>query len=268
MSKSVKTLYIIGFIFSILILVLSILFMLSDQVEGLDIIKKIYERLDFNTSASYTTIICMANAILMIITIILKPLKKVYAIIILILSILTLNIFGFIGSIILLTDISRINRVRVEKERQIRGLNDPQANIIKKPTLRLEPTKTDLVFLYTGIILASIFIFTYCFLFLYFFREIMNFFLPDINGPELLGLLIFILLYMIVLFILFLIPIVLLAINIVLTAITITKKRVALARILSVYGFLSLTIFNAIASINMIKRFKKRREEEKAQSCD
>ena len=44
MSKSVKTLYIIGFIFSILILVLSILFMLSDQVEGLDIIKKIYER--------------------------------------------------------------------------------------------------------------------------------------------------------------------------------------------------------------------------------
>ena len=171
----------------------------------------------------------------------------------------------------MLTDISRINRVRVENERQIRELNNPESNIIKKerkPVLRLEPTKTDLAFLYIGIILASILIFTYSFIMLYYSREILNFFLPDVNGPELLGLLIFILLYMIILFILFLIPIVLLVINIVLTAITISKKRVALARILSVYGFLSLTIFNAIASINMINRFMEKREEEKAQSSD
>ena len=272
MGKSVKILYIIGFIFSFLVLILSILFMISDRVEELEIIREIYKRLDFNTSAKYTTIICMANSILMIITIILNPLKKVYAIIILILSILTFNLFGFIGSIIYLTEISRLNRVRIEKERQIRELNNPENYNTKKErklALRLEPTKTDLVFLYLGIILASILIFAYCFVMLYYSKEIWDFFMPDVNGPELLGLLLFIMIYAIILFILFLIPIVYLVINIVLTAITISKKRVTLARILSIYGFIGLTIFNAIASIKMLKRFKKKIEEEKkAQSSN
>ena len=133
---------------------------------------------------------------------------------------------------------------------------------------RLEPTSIDLAFLYLGIIMAATFIIAYSLVLTFNYNKIMDSVVPKLDGPEALGLLIFVIFYVIILFVIFMIPIFYFVVNIVLTAITISSRRVFLARVLSIYGFLGLTVFNAIASINMLKRFNKQREEEKAQSND
>ena len=69
--------------------------------------------------------------------------------------------------------------------------------------------------------------------------------------------------YALFVIVIFLIPAFIILASVVFTVLLITSRRKTMARIISIMGFVTLTIFNAIAAIRMLNRFNKTIEEEK-----
>ena len=270
MSKECKVLYIIGIAFSALLLIISTLLSFSKYFEEIDWLINLYYRMDeigIVTSSYYTTIVLsMASGILMLILVILNKFNKPMTISVLVISILAGNIFGFISSIIFLVQ----NKRRVTRKIVVVTQEDgnkiikevPIVRRKRKPIRRLELETIDIVLSTFGIIVGVILIFSYLLLLLYNTDSLVNFFSLGMSTQEAFYLFIFVFVYALFVIIILLIPAFIILASIVFTILLITSRRKTMARILSIMGFVTLTIFNAIAAIRMLNRFNKTIEKE------
>lgn len=272
MSKECKVLYIIGIIFSALLLVLSILLSFGNSIEEFDVLRNLYIDisifgfLSFNYYA--TIVVCMACGILMLILVILKKFNKSMTISIIVLSVLSSNIFGFISSIIFLAQ----NKRKVERqyvvvnnyngEKVIKEVV-PRARRERKPIKRLELKTSDVVLSTIGIVIGVVLIFLYLLLLLLNTDSLVSFFSLGMSAQEAFYLFIFVFVYALFVIVILLIPAFIILASIVFTILLISSRRKTMARIISIMGFVTLTIFNAIAAIRMLNRFNKTIEEEK-----
>ena len=272
MSKECKVLYIIGIIFSALLLVLSILLSFGNFIEEFDVLLNLYTNISILGFLSYnyyaTIVVCMACGILMLILVILKKFNKPMAISIIVLSVLSSNIFGFISSIIFLVQ----NKRKVERQYVV--VNNYNGEIVikevvprvrreRKPIKRLELKTSDLVLSTIGIVIGVVLIFLYLLLLLLNTDSLVSFFSLGMSTQEAFYLFIFVFVYALFVIVILLIPTFIILASIVFTIILITSRRKTMARIISIMGFVTLTIFNAIAAIRMLNRFNKTIEEEK-----
>lgn len=272
MSKECKVLYIIGIIFSALLLVLSILLSFGNSIEEFDFLRNLYNDISIFGFLSYnyyaTIIVCMACGILMLILVILKKFNKPMTISIIVLSVLSSNIFGFISSIIFLVQ----NKRKVERQYVIVN-NDNGEKVIKevvprvrrerKPIKRLELKTSDIVLSTIGIVIGVVLIILYLLLLLLNTDSLVSFFSLGMSAQEAFYLFIFVFVYALFVIVILLIPAFIILASIVFTVLLITSRRKTMARIISIMGFVTLTIFNAIAAIRMFNRFNKTIEEEK-----
>ena len=272
MSKECKVLYIIGIIFSALLLVLSILLSFGNSIEEFDVLRNLYIDisifgfLSFNYYA--TIVVCMACGILMLILVILKKFNKPMTISIIVLSVLSSNIFGFISSIIFLVQ----NKRKVEKqyvvvnnyngEKVIKEVV-PRVRRERKPIKRLELKTSDIVLSTIGIVIGVVLIFLYLLLLLLNTDSLVSFFSLGMSAQEAFYLFIFVFVYALFVIVILLIPAFIILASIVFTILLIASRRKTMARIISIMGFVTLTIFNAIAAIRMLNRFNKTIEKEK-----
>lgn len=277
MSKECKVLYIIGIIFSALLLVLSILLSFGNSIEEFDSLRNLYNDISIFGFLSYnyyaTIIVCMACGILMLILVILKKFNKPMTISIIVLSVLSSNIFGFISSIIFLVQ----NKRKVERQYVVVN-NDNGEKVIKevvprvrrerKPIKRLELKTSDIVLSTIGIVIGVVLIFLYLLLLLLNTDSLVSFFSLGMSAQEAFYLFIFVFVYALFVIVILLIPAFIILASVVFTVLLITSRRKTMARIISIMGFVTLTIFNAIAAIRMLNRFNKNIEEEKEEEKD
>lgn len=271
MSKECKVLYIIGIVFSMLLLIISTLLSFSKYFEEIDWLSNLYYRMDeigIVTSSYYTTIVfSMASGILMLILVILNKFNKPMTISVLVISILAGNIFGFISSIIFLVQNKRrVTRkiVVVKKEDGNKIIKEvPIVRRERKPIKRLELKTSDLVLSTIGIVIGVVLIFLYLLLLLLNTDSLVSFFSLGMSAQEAFYLFIFVFVYALFVIVILLIPAFIILASVVFTVLLITSRRKTMARIISIMGFVTLTIFNAIAAIRMLNRFNKTIEEEK-----
>ena len=83
------------------------------------------------------------------------------------------------------------------------------------------------------------------------------------SAQEAFYLFIFVFVYALFVIVILLIPAFIILASIVFTILLISSRRKTMARIISIMGFVTLTIFNAIAAIRMLNRFNKTIEKEK-----
>ena len=83
------------------------------------------------------------------------------------------------------------------------------------------------------------------------------------SAQEAFYLFIFVFVYALFVIVILLIPAFIILASIVFTILLISSRRKIMARIISIMGFVTLTIFNAIAAIRMLNRFNKTIEKEK-----
>lgn len=265
MSKECKVLYIIGIVFSTLLLVLSILLTLSEYVDQLDGLYRIYDKLNVFgfTSTNYylNTIICLANIVLILLILLLKKYDKGMTISILVLSALSSNIFGIIGSIIsLVQNKKKVENARVfideNNERIVFVEKTPRVRRERKPIRRLELKSSDLALSIIGMVFGILLIFVYLFMILYNIDDVVDFFNLGMSKETAFYLFIFVMIYALFVAVIVLIPVFLIIVSIAFTIILISTRRRFFAKLLSILGFISLTIFNGIAAVKMLNRFE------------
>ncbi len=275
MSKVCKNLYIIGIIFSMLILAFSIVLYFCNNIEGFEVLYDVYDKLNeigiVNMNYNTNILICSANSVLMLILVILKKPYKSMAITIIVLSALSSNLFGIVSSIILL--------VQNKKERSVttRTYEDVNENgekvIVKevvpvvrkerKPIRRLDVKTSDTVLLTIGMILGLVLIYLYVFMLIINEKTLFDFFSLKMSAAEAFYLFIFVFVYALFVIVILLIPAIYIFISIIFSILVLTTRRKFFAKALSISGFLTLNIFSGIAAIRMLKRFKNEEEKEK-----
>lgn len=281
MKITKKILYIVGIIFSLLLIGLGIFISINKNEKiFVDIYTSLIHvyRVDNNINFGVHIILLAANVILISCNLALSNKNKALPIIIIVLSILHTNIFSAIASIIDLILISKEQKKReelLEIKRQTLLAeaienNDDEAikkyqNKLeeKKPVVKLDIKTSDIILSIIGIIMALIIIVAYG-LILYINREeITQKLMPNIDDLGLAAILLILplIIYGLIILILLFIPILFIIANIANTILMLTTKRFFFARIMSVYGFISLTIFNGIAAIKLLANNNKKLEE-------
>lgn len=281
MKITKKILYIVGIIFSLLLIGLGIFISINKNEKiFVDIYTSLIHiyRVDNNINFGVHIILLAANVILISCNLALSNKNKALPIIIIVLSVLHTNIFSAIASIIDLILISKEQKKReelLEIKRQTLLAeaienNDDEAikkyqNKLeeKKPVVKLDIKTSDIILSIIGIIMALIIIVAYA-LILYINREeITQKLMPNIDDLGLAAILLIIplIIYGLIILILLFIPILFIIANIANTILMLTTKRFFFARIMSVYGFISLTIFNGIAAIKLLANNNKKLEE-------
>ena len=275
MSKVCKNLYIIGIIFSMLILAFSIVLYFCNNIEGFEVLYDVYNKLNeigiANKNFNTNILICSANGVLMIILVILKKPYKSMAITIIVLSALSSNLFGIVSSIILL--------VQNKKERSVttrtyEAVNENGEKVIvkevvpvvrkeRKPIRRLDVKTSDTVLLTIGMILGLVLIYLYVFMLIINEKTLFDFFSLKMSAAEAFYLFIFVFVYALFVIVILLIPAIYIFISIIFSILVLTTRRKFFAKALSISGFLTLNIFSGIAAIRMLKRFKNEEEKEK-----
>ena len=275
MSKVCKNLYIIGIIFSMLILAFSIVLYFCNNIEGFEVLYDVYDKLNeigiVNMNYNTNILICSANGVLMIILVILKKPYKSMTITIIVLSALSSNLFGIVSSIILL--------VQNKKERSVttrtyEALNENGEKVIvkevvpvvrkeRKPIRRLDVKTSDTVLLTIGMILGLVLIYLYVFMLIINEKTLFDFFSLKMSAAEAFYLFIFVFVYALFVIVILLIPAIYIFISIIFSILVLTTRRKFFAKALSISGFLTLNIFSGIAAIRMLKRFINEEEKEK-----
>ena len=282
MIKAKKILYIIGIVFGSLLIALSVLMMLNNNKDIVTKIREYYPLFgktikDYyyeahNADTVVITLNCI-NITLIFMNMFLKKSVKSLIIFNIILSILTYNVFSLIAAIFLLVEkinenaeIEEKRKLELEKERAsspisssaIEAENEPK--VVKKP-IRLNVETNELTFSLVGIILEIMYLFTYLFLILFFHNEINKAIQLD---PKEYGFAIIyvIFIWAILILALFLIPIIIIAVDIAFTILMVTTRKPAFAKIIRIVGFVSLSIFNAIAAIMLINKLNNNENKE------
>lgn len=282
MIKAKKILYIIGIVFGSLLIALSVLMMLNNNKDIVTKIREYYPLFgrtiedyyyeNHNVDTVVITLNCI-NITLIFLNMFLKKSVKSLIIFNIILSILTYNVFSLIAAIFLLVEkinenaeIEEKRKLELEKERAsspisssaMEAENEPK--VVKKP-IRLNVETNELTFSLVGIILEIMYLFTYLFLILFFHNEINKAIQLD---PKKYGFAIIYvaLIWAILILALFLIPIIIIAIDIAFTILMVTTRKPAFAKIIRIVGFVSLSIFNAIAAIMLINKLNNEENKE------
>ena len=275
MSKVCKNLYIIGIIFSMLILAFSIVLYFCNNIEGFEVLYDVYNKLNeigiANKNFNTNILICSANGVLMIILVILKKPYKSMAITIIVLSALSSNLFGIVSSIILLV---QNKKERPVTTRTYEAVNENGEKVIvkevvpvvrkeRKPIRRLDVKTSDTVLLTLGIIVGLVLIYLYIFMLIINEKTLFDFFSLKMSAAEAFYLFIFVFVYALFVIVILLIPAIYIFISIIFSILVLTTRRKFFAKALSISGFLTLNIFSGIAAIRMLKRFKNEEEKEK-----
>lgn len=275
MSKVCKNLYIIGIIFSMLILAFSIVLYFCNNIEGFEVLYDVYNKLNeigiANKNFNTNILICSANGVLMIILVILKKPYKSMAITIIVLSALSSNLFGIVSSIILLV---QNKKERPVTTRTYEAVNENGEKVIvkevvpvvrkeRKPIRRLDVKTSDTVLLTIGMILGLVLIYLYIFMLIINEKTLFDFFSLKMSAAEAFYLFIFVFVYALFVIVILLIPAIYIFISIIFSILVLTTRRKFFAKALSISGFLTLNIFSGIAAIRMLKRFKNEEEKEK-----
>ena len=282
MIKAKKILYIIGIVFGSLLIALSVLMMLNNNKDIVTKIREYYPLFGktikdyyYETHNADTVVITLncINITLIFMNMFLKKSVKSLIIFNIILSILTYNVFSLIAAIFLLVEkinenaeIEEKRKLELEKERvsspisssAIEAENEPK--VVKKP-IRLNVETNELTFSLVGIILEIMYLFTYLFLILFFHNEISKAIQLD---PKEYGFsfIYVVFIWAILILALFLIPIIIIAVDIAFTILMITTRKPAFAKIIRIVGFVSLSIFNAIAAIMLINKLNNEENKE------
>lgn len=287
MSKTCKNLYIIGIVCSIIVFVISILLLIKIDNSFFEELHNICDRFDFPNDYYHNTYLCIADLILIIMILTInKPLKAI-AIAIIVVSILSSNLFAFVASIIYLvqTKVKRVDNSNqyseevikesfdLEKEKKViinaNEENNQDEKIVdlnkivipvkqkRKQIKLLDVRKTDILLLTLGIITGVVIIVLYLLLLIFNEKSIYNALALKMSAAEAFYLFLFVFAYAIIVVAILLIPIVYIFISILFTILLIATRRKFFAKTLSVMGFVTLTIFNGIASVRLLKRFEK-----------
>lgn len=287
MSKTCKNLYIIGIACSIIVFILSILLLIKIDNSFFEELHNICDRFDFLNDYYHNTYLCIADLILIIMILTInKPLKAI-AITIIVVSILSSNLFAFVASIIYLvqTKVKRVDNSNqyseevikesfdLEKEKKViinaNEENNQDEKIVdlnkivipvkqkRKQIKLLDVRKTDVLLLTLGIITGVVIIVLYLLLLIFNEKSIYNALALKMSAAEAFYLFLFVFAYAIIVVAILLIPAVYIFISILFTILLIATRRKFFAKTLSVMGFVTLTIFNGIASVRLLKRFEK-----------
>lgn len=287
MIKAKKILSIIGLIFSVLIIGVAILSLIFKDIEIFKVINDVLITTGDYDNAGYSSILIMiASFCIILLNLLLKKSNKALIITCIVLSVLTYNVFSAIASILALIikiqenraiEEERIKNQVIIKETITKDDNDNEKivrEIIpvevnnqkpiekpkreKKPVIYTEVKTSDIVLSVIGIIFGLAFICGYALLIWIYQEEIQAFLMPDASdfGMALFIMIIPLIIYIFLIFIVVALPLLFIIANIILTIFMLTIKRKTITRITLILGFITLSIFNSIAAIRILKRYK------------
>ena len=269
MNKTTKIFLIIGIITNYLIIILSFLCYISTEYNVLESYESLFHKLRFDffdLGSELSIIFGLVNVVLMFTILGLQSKRKFLVILTLVLSAFLTNILGLVASIITLCEIHSINREAYINNPENQGKFEIIDGVIykngRKPIRRLELNKTDLVFAYIGVAMGIILSFAYFAFVCFNVMDVARLFAPKATGPGGIALIPIYIIIVFLVFVVMLIPLLIMIGNVVLTLAFIGKRRNGLAKVVIIYGFICLTIFNSIAAIRVTRTRKIKKEEE------